>query len=200
MTNPDQIREEIEATRRDLSDNVNSLADTVNPAHVAKRQADKVKGAVSGAKDKVLGTASGAKDKVMGGASDAGSSIGSATSNVSDAVTGAPQAVQDRTANNPLALGLIAAGIGWIVGSLIPVSEREQQAAVKVKESATPLVSDAAKEVAGNLKEPAQEAVESVKATAADAAATVKEEGAANVQDVKAQAQDAKDTMQETRS
>ena len=30
--NPDQIREQIERTRADLSSNVNTLADTVNPA------------------------------------------------------------------------------------------------------------------------------------------------------------------------
>ena len=40
---PDQIREQIERTRADLSSNVNTLADTVNPAHAAKRQVSKVK-------------------------------------------------------------------------------------------------------------------------------------------------------------
>ena len=31
MTTPDEIRAQIEATRADLSTNVNTLADTVNP-------------------------------------------------------------------------------------------------------------------------------------------------------------------------
>ena len=55
---PDEIRAEIERTRADLSDNVNALADSVNPAHVAGRQVDKVKGAVFGVKDKVMGVRS----------------------------------------------------------------------------------------------------------------------------------------------
>ena len=37
-SDPDQIREQIEQTRTSLSEDVNTLADTVNPAHVAKRK------------------------------------------------------------------------------------------------------------------------------------------------------------------
>ena len=76
-----------------------------------------------------------------------------------------------------MAAGLIAFGVGALVGSLLPASGAEQQAATKVKDAATPVLSDAAKQVSGNLKEPAQQAVEAVKGTATDAAATVKDEG-----------------------
>ena len=34
-SNPDQIREQIEETRTNLSEDVNTLADTVNPAQAA---------------------------------------------------------------------------------------------------------------------------------------------------------------------
>ena len=37
-SDPDQIREQIAQTRTSLSEDVNTLADTVNPAHVAKRR------------------------------------------------------------------------------------------------------------------------------------------------------------------
>jgi gas vesicle protein len=182
---PDQIRDEIERTRADLSQNVNTLADTANPAHAAKRQADKVKGAVFGA-----------KDRVMGSVGDAGSGIGSAQSTVSDAVTDAPRQLRTRTAGNPLAAGLIAFGVGWLAASLLPASQAEQQAATKVKDAAAPMVTDAAKQVADHLKEPAQQAVESVKDTATDAATTVKDEGSSAAGDVKNQVQDAKATVQ----
>jgi len=183
---PDQIREEIERTRADLSSNVNTLADSVNPARVAQRQADKVKGAVSGV-----------KDRVMGSASNAGSNLSSAQSSVNDAVAGAPDQVRSRTAGNPLAAGLIAFGVGWLAGSLLPASSTEKQAAAKVKDTATPMMSDAAKEVTENLKAPAQQAVDSVKGTATDAATTIKDEGTSAAQDVKYQAEDAKDTVQQ---
>jgi gas vesicle protein len=182
-TDPDEIREEIERTRADLSDNVNALADSVNPAHVAGRQVDKVKGAVFGVKDKVMG---GRDD-----ADDSSSVLGSAQS----AVAGAPAQLQSQARGNPLAAGLIAFGVGLLAGSLLPTSTQEQQAASKVKGAATPLLSDAGKQVADNLKEPAQQAVEAVKGTATDAVSTVKDEGTSAAQDVKGQAQDAKDTV-----
>jgi Protein of unknown function (DUF3618) len=51
----DQIREQIEETRTSLSEDVNTLADTVNPAHAAKRTAASARSAVLGVKDKVTG-------------------------------------------------------------------------------------------------------------------------------------------------
>jgi hypothetical protein len=179
---PDEIRAEIERTRAGLSDDVNALADSVNPAHVAGRQVDKVKGAVFGV-----------KDKVMGGTDSSGSE--SKLSSAQSAVSGAPAQLGAQARGNPLAAGLIAFGVGALVSSLLPASAAERQAATKVKEAATPVLSDAAKEVSGNLKEPAQQAVEAVKGTATDAASTVKDEGTSAAADVKGQAQDAKDTV-----
>ena len=46
-------------------------------------------------------------------------------------------------------------------------------------------LTDTAKEIAGNLKEPAQQAMEEVKSTATDAAATVKDDATAAADDVK---------------
>jgi hypothetical protein len=188
---PDQIRAEIEQTRANLSHDVNTLTDTVTPSHVARRQVDKARGAVVGVKDRVMGSAA----DLGSSASDKASQVAGKASDMGGAVTGAPSTVKSRAAGNPLAAGLIAVGVGWLVGSLMPVSEREKQAATQVKdqvkETAMPVVTDAAKEVADNLKPAAQDAVESVKQTAADAAETVKEEG---------KAMDAKDTIQESRS
>ena len=44
---PDQIRADIERTRAELSHNVDTLGDTVNPRNIASRQVDKVKDKVS---------------------------------------------------------------------------------------------------------------------------------------------------------
>ncbi len=170
---PDELRAEIERTRSGLSDDVNALADSVNPAHVASRQVDKVKGAVFGV-----------KDKVMGGSDDSSASG-----------PGTAEKVSAQARGNPLAAGLIAFGVGLLAGSLLPASAAEQQAAAKVKDAATPVLSDAAKEVSANLKEPAQQAVAAVKDSATDAVGTVKDEGTSAAQDVKDQAQDAKDTV-----
>ena len=47
-TDPDEIREDIERTRTELSRDVDALADKVSPTQVAQRQADKVRSAVFG--------------------------------------------------------------------------------------------------------------------------------------------------------
>jgi gas vesicle protein len=188
MSDPDQIRAEIEQTRGELSTDVNALADKVNPSKAAKRQVGRVRG-----------VANRAKDKVMGAASDLGSSTSSAGSSATSTLSDAPAKIQSQTAGNPLAAGLIAFGVGWLVGSLLPVTEQEQQAAGKIKDTAMPVVSDAAKQVADNLKEPAQQSVDAVKETASAAVDTVKDEGASAADDVKGHAQDAKETVQQSR-
>ena len=83
-----------------------------------------------------------------------------------------------QTQGNPLAAGLIAFGVGWLVSSLLPASEKEkqlaQQAETAVREHKDTLLEpakQAAQEIGEQLKPAAQEAVESVKATAQDAAA-----------------------------
>jgi len=189
---PDVIRAQIESTRAGLSDDVNELGQKVSPGQIAKRQGDRIKGAAVSVKDRVMGSA----DAATSGAGDAMSSVG-------DAVSQAPGKVARGTQGSPVAAGLIAFGTGLLVASLFPASRPEAQAAALVREQAQPLVegaTDTAKEIAGNLQEPAQQALESVKSTAADAVDTVKDEGAAAAADVKDQAQDAKATVQDQAS
>lgn len=101
---------------------------------------------------------------------------------------------------NPLAVGLIAFGVGWLAASLIPASSAEKEAGAAIKETAQPLVhevTDAAKDMAQNLKEPAQDAVENVKQSAQDAAEEVKSEASSAASDMKAEANDAKHSVQD---
>lgn len=197
---PDALRREIEETRANLSQNVNALGEAVQPSNIAKRQVSKVTGA-----------ATGVKDKIMGSAEDTASTLGGHASGVTSTVTGsvsnAGQTARTQTQGNPLAAGLIALGAGWLIGSILPATSRERQAASAVKEQATPLVGQAqemakevAKETAEELKEPAMSAAESVKSTAQDAAQTVKAEGQGAVEDVRSSAQDSKESVQEHQS
>jgi Protein of unknown function (DUF3618) len=185
-SDPDQIREQIEETRGSLSHDVNTLADTVNPVQVTRRKAARARTVMLAARDKVMGAAS---QSVSGGSASVG-----------DALSGSAGKLRSQAAGNPLAVGLIALGVGWLAGSLLPASTPEQQAAAKVKEDAGPVIADTAREVTGNLQEPAQQAVESVKSAAADAGAAVREQSISSAQAVTAQAQDAKDTVQDSRS
>ena len=111
---------------------------------------------------------------------DAGRTAGSG-------IKDAGHTVANKTQGNPLAVGLIAFGVGLLVSSLIPPSDKERELAATVEEKAQPLVEgvkDAAREVGENLREPAKEAVESVKDTAQDAAHNVADDAKSSGQTV----------------
>ncbi len=57
MSDPDVIRSDIERTRLELGQDVDALADKVNPAKAAQRQTDKVRRAATRLKDRVMGSA-----------------------------------------------------------------------------------------------------------------------------------------------
>lgn len=180
-TSPDAIRADIEQTRRELGGDVDALADKVTPSKIVDRQKDKVRGAFGSL-----------RNRIMGAADDAGSALSDAGSSVGD--------VKDRVVakaeGNPIAVGLIAFGVGLLAASLIPASQREKDLAEDVKEQAQPLVEkvkDAASEAGRNLKEPAQNAANAVKDAATDAADTVKDEAKDATHQVKDQAQAAGD-------
>ena len=189
-TNPDEIRREIEDTRGRLSSDVNALTETVSPSNVARRQADKVADVASSVKDRVMGTA----DDLRSSGSDAASSVGHAPG-------AAATKARSKTQGNPLAAGLVALGVGWLVGSMLPASEKEKEAAVALKDKAQPLMDEAksvAQDTAQELKEPAMQAAQSIKETATDAKDTVVQEGQSTVGDVKSQAHASADRVRST--
>jgi len=224
-SDPDVIRQQIEDTRRELSYDVDALNEKVNPARVVDRRMTAAKGRMSAMKEKVMGTAqhtssqtsgmasnvagsvqgtaSSVAGSVQGAASSAADSVQNAASTAAGAVQQAPDAIVRQTQGNPLAAGLIAFGVGWLVSSLLPATQKEQelaqQAETALKENKDALLApakQAAQQIGEELKPAAQQAVEEVKSTAQDAAQTVKDEGQSAAQDVKGQAQQSKDKVQ----
>jgi hypothetical protein len=213
-SDPDVIRRQIEDTRRELSYDVDALNEKVNPTRVMDRRVSAAKGRVGRMKDRVMGSAqdtrysaqgmaSSAQGRASDMASNAAGSVQDVASSAASAVQQAPETVIRQAQGNPLAAGLIAFGVGWLVSSLLPVSEKEtqlaQQAESTVREHKDTLLEpakQAAQEMGEQLKPAAQQAVEEVKSTAQDAAATVKDEGQSAAQDVKGQAQQSKETVQ----
>jgi gas vesicle protein len=213
-SDPEVIRQQIEDTRRELSYDVDALNEKVNPARVVDRRMSAAKGRVARVKEKVMGSAhdtsahtqgmaSNAAGSVQDAASSAAGSVQSAASTAVDTVQQAPDMIVRQTQGNPLAAGLIAFGVGWLVSSLLPATEKEkqlaQQAETAVKENKDALLAPAkqvAQEIGDELKPAAQQAVEEVKSTAQDAAQTVKDEGQSAAQDVKGQAQQSKQKVQ----
>jgi gas vesicle protein len=213
-SDPDVIRRQIEDTRRELSYDVDALNEKVNPTRVVDRRVTAAKGRFTGIKDRVMGsaqdttysargTASSAAGSVQDAASSAAGTVQDAASSAAQAVQQAPQTITRQAQGNPLAAGLIAFGVGWLVSSLLPASEKEQQLASQAesavrehKDTLLEPAKQAAQEMGDQLKPAAQQAVEEVKSTAQDAVGTVKEEGQSAASDVQGQAQQSKQTVQ----
>jgi ElaB/YqjD/DUF883 family membrane-anchored ribosome-binding protein len=199
-SSPEQIKRDIERTRAELSNDVNVLSEKVTPSRIMQRRVRRTRDTVAGLKERIMGSNGGGlrdstSDSARSAVSSAGDAVSSAKDTLSDAASSAPRAVRRQAEGNPLAAGLIAFGVGWLVSSLAPASQAEQQLATQVKDKASdvaqPLAQQAqqaAKEVATNLQEPAQQAVEQVKATAQDATDTVTEQAKGAASDVKDEA------------
>lgn len=198
---PEAIRADIERTRAELSYNVDALTDTANPKNVANRQVGKVKDAVRGVRDSIMGSPNNPEDDGQWG--DARSAVNDGAQEMGNALNRAPGKAKEATRGNPLAAGLIAFGAGVLISSLFPASRQEEKAVGELQEKLEPLkqqATDVAKEMADNLRAPAQEAAESLKSTATDAVANVKGEAQSAGDDVQAQANQAKDSVQDSTS
>jgi hypothetical protein len=217
-TESDQLKRDIEQTRRELSQDVDALTEKVTPARVVQRRVDRTKNAVGNIRERVMGPVTerfsgqgassygssgpGVGEHASDALSSAKSSVAGTASDASDAARSAADTTRAKAEGNPLAAGVIAFGVGWLVSSLLPASQREQQAAARVKDVATEhagQVQERLKEAAGEvqeaLREPTQQAVESVKSTATDAATSVKDEAASSATDVRDDAKAATQTV-----
>ncbi|GGG63336.1 hypothetical protein GCM10011374_28380 [Kocuria dechangensis] len=205
--NPEQIRAEIEATRARLGADVDAVAEKVTPERVVERQKGKVRDKVQGVRERVMGSTHDSHDEFTVGGYTTGDLKDEASYRAEQArgaVQHAPAAARAKTRGNPMAAGLIALGAGWLVGSLLPSTQKEQQlvadAAERVQPHAQHAVESAkgmAQEVAQDLKEPAQEAAQSLKETAQSGAQEVKSQGQDEAQQLKGSAQESAQTVKD---
>jgi len=199
---PDEIRADIERTRAALSHDMEDLAETVRPTSVAKRQVDKVKEAVGGVKERVMGSDEN-EEAIADRAPAADDTLSEKASEARVAVRQAPRRVKRMAQGNPLAAGVIAFGIGMLVSSLIPPTEKEREAVSQLRENLEPVkekATEVAREMADSVKQSAHDAAESVKAVITEGTGTVTQEGQTAAADVRDQAQASKEAVREQRS
>jgi hypothetical protein len=224
--NPDQIRQDIERTRGELSTDVDALAGKVSPHRIASNQVNRAQSALGRFKDKVMGTATQAghttaaaahtavddvkqgaswtADEVKQGASTAGHKMSEAASSVGDGAEAGVARSREQTQGNPLAAGVIAFGVGALLSSLLPASQTERHMAGRAKGAATKhsgqikqQTTDAVHQTQDNLRQPAQQAAQAVKSTAAQGASTVKDQGRSAAKDTQQQARTAAHDIQQ---
>jgi uncharacterized protein YoxC len=195
VTTPQEIQERIERTRESLSSDVDRLSDKVSPKRAVERRVDGVKSNVRQMREKVMGlsddvaqSAQGTMQSVGSTASSIGETVGDAAATVGAAAARAPHEARTQAQGNPLAAGLIAFGVGWLLSSLAPATRPErqlaEQAGAKASDLAQP-VAEAAQQAASNLREPAQHAVEQIKTAASDAVTQTADEARSAVDDVR---------------
>jgi cell division septum initiation protein DivIVA len=207
-SDPDQIRGNIEQAQKNLSANVDALAEKVSPSRIVERRVEQTRSAMTSVKDRIMGSAAETTSTVSGTASSAAASakdtLAAKASSAADMASSAPEQARQRTRGNPLAAGLVAFGAGWLLSSLLPATEPEQQAAAQVKdlamEKGRPVAQElghAGQEAAQSLRESAQQRAQSVKETATDAASTVADEAQSQASDVTSHAQEARNRVTE---
>jgi Protein of unknown function (DUF3618) len=184
---PDRLRDEIEHTQRNLSADVDLLAEKVTPSRVVHRRVDRARRALGSMRDRVMGS--------------------SVAGDAAQTVRETPDAIRRGTEGNPIAAGLIAFGAGWLLSTLAPPTKQERELAGQAtdwaREHSGPLQEEfgqVAEDMKENLREPARHAAESVKSTATDAASTVKDDAQSAAGDVGDRAQRARESVRDNRS
>jgi hypothetical protein len=197
MSNPDQIERDVTTTRDSLSTNVARLNDRVSPSKFVGRRTGKIKDSAASIKDRLMGSSDSAgeatTDKMSGALSNVSDATEGIAAKVSDAAGGAPDALRNQTQGNPIAAGLIAFGVGWLLSSLVPATQVEQNAAQQVEDNAGGVIEplkESAQEVAGNLQQPLKDSADQLKQTATDAADKTTEHARSVAADVKDNAKD----------
>ena len=200
----EQVRADIERTREDLGQDLDALGNKISPRQAVRRRTDRVRSKLTIMRERVMGSAESATSTVSSegssvagsvrdAASDVASSVAEAASGAAGTVRHAPDLVKRETEGNPMAVGLIAFGLGALAGTILPSTQTEKSIAPQLRERVVePMketASHAAHEVGQDLRGSAGEAAERVKQTAQEGAQRLSEETRDRVEDVKREVQ-----------
>lgn len=186
----EELRQQLDEQRDMVGRDLVAIGDRVSPGRMVERRRMAIRQSFGRA-----------RNAVMGAADTATTASGERIGGVGSAVAGAPDAVLAQTQGNPFAAGIVAFGAGALIGSLLPKTRYEAQAAQQVQpalETAASELGAEAKDLAENVKEHAVEAADRLKESAQDAAETVKADASDAAAETKAEAQAAAKSAQPT--
>jgi uncharacterized protein DUF3618 len=147
---PDDIREGIEETRARMGETVEAIG---YKADVKSR----VKESAAEKKDALFGAIGESKDAVVGTADSLVSRVGGIVPDGEQVRTGAAKAGVSK--ENPLGLALAGAALGFVVGTLLPTTEVEDQKLGEVSDEVTQKAKDAGQEALERGKNVAEDAL-----------------------------------------
>jgi uncharacterized protein YjbJ (UPF0337 family) len=181
---PHELRHDIERTREGMDATLNQIEDRISPSRIVERRKARMRDTLAAARERVMGSADGP---------GIGARAGEASDELGERVEHLQEEGKRRYQGNPLAAGMIAFGAGALLGSLLPRTEPEQQVAGELKERVQPAVDElraAGTDMAEDLKTEAQERMEDVKATAGEAATAVKDDARGSAEHVRADSEE----------
>ena len=147
------LRRDLAGQRDDIGRDLEAIGDRLSPGRVADRSRERARRRVDSWRERVMGIEQQTKTQ-----------IGSTIPSPSDTSS----MVEERVQGSPIAVGLVAFGLGFIAGSVLPASRTEQDLAKKVE----PQV----ERVAGELADTAREAADHLKPAVQEEAAAVKDD------------------------
>jgi gas vesicle protein len=177
---PDEIRQEIEQTRAEMSETVDAIG---YKADVPSRAKEKVSEKVDNVKATVRDTTMRAKEAVTGTASRAGDAVRGTASWVGDATPSGGDAKQSAkrvvglARENPLGLAIGAAALGFLVGLATPSTRVEDERLGPVADQVKDKARETGQEALERGKQVAEEATQA-------AGQTAKERGQEHGQDL----------------
>jgi len=131
IQDPDEIRDDIEQTQRDLSASVDALTAKLSPQRVVQDKVQRARTAMGSMKERVTGGAA-QKAPADGGTAvpsvpaaegtvpPAKGTVSSATSSAARTAGTVTAAARRGIQANPVAAVLIAFGAGWLIAALLP--------------------------------------------------------------------------------
>lgn len=185
----EELRRDIERTREELGGTIDAIGDRVSPSRVMERRTNRMKDGITSVRTRVMGSAEDRWSSLAEGVhttgsdtggrmSDVGHGLADRASDVGDTVRGAPDTVRTQAQGNPLMAGVVAFGLGAVIGAAFPGSKVEGQLAQTAMAKAEPLKEEAqqiGQQLSSSLQESGQQAAEHVKETATQGAEQVKQ-------------------------
>lgn len=193
----DELRDDIEQRRREISGTVDQLQNRVSPSRVMARGRYRVRRWAVDTKDRIMGNddphypwqeqnnqdyeskGESMKDRASEVATEVADRGSDIASDAKDAVTNAPQMLRQQARGNPMAAGLIAFGGGLLLGSLLPETSTEHDIARRMEPAVSEAMSGAqevGREVMEDVKDDAEDAMEQVKDQATEAGQHLKDD------------------------
>ena len=171
---PEDIRGEIENTRARMGDTVEAIG---YKADVKSR----MKESVSDKKDSLIGSISGGKNAMVGKADALVSRVGGIVPDASQVKEGA--ATVGVSKENPLGLAVAGAAVGFVLGTLLPTTDVEDEKLGQTSDEVTAKVKEAGQEALDRGKSVAQDALGAATDTAKDSAGQQAEEMSSSLQE-----------------